>query len=193
MSRTVENEKKAKAIDLMREASEYQARGLLIEARGRTVAACKLQASFSPTEANPEGLLAILTAQCGNNLNMMLQQATEQAYNTADNDRFNRALYTLNQAKQLCTAYELDVTPIDQRILQVQQLQGTAPNQQPKVVSVAQARGLDKLEKARAELQAGNIAMVRCFAEEARDPRYGVQKEADQLLEVSWPPTPIGP
>jgi type II secretory pathway component GspD/PulD (secretin) len=182
VSRTVENEKKARAVKLLVEAREYQTRGLLPEARARAIAAAKEQAEFSANEESPESLLSILTAQCGNTLNMLLQQALEQSSNASDPARFEKSLFILKNAQQLCAAFEMDPNPIEQRIAQVQQQQGSPGGNQQKVVSQSQIQGLEKLEKARLELKNGNTALARRLAEEAFDPRFGVREEAEKVL-----------
>ena len=41
--------------------------------------------------------------------------------------------------------------------------------------------GLEILDKARLELKAGNLVMAKRLAEEAFNPQYGIQAEAEHL------------
>lgn len=173
---------RGRAIGLLMEARDLTAKGMLVEARQKALEAGQVNASFLPQEESPASVLANLNGLCGQRLNTMLQQSTDMLNAQLDPARFQKADGLLASAKGLCLAFGLDPTPIDERIQFVRQAQGGSPiaHQANKITSPDKLLGVEKLDKARLELRAGNTAGARRLAEDAFG--YGVPEEATALL-----------
>src|SRR5581483_7524923 len=108
--------------------------------------------------------------------------------------RFQKAGNDLAVARSLAQAFGQDTYRIDQQWAWVEQVRTTGntgplaqgpPQNQAQASNVDPAKqqlGLEKLAKARLELEAGNRTVARRLAEEAFNPSYGIQKFAADML-----------
>jgi type II secretory pathway component GspD/PulD (secretin) len=175
-------EAKARALALLNEAKELSQRGMLVEARQRAVAACNQNAVFGAEEEGPTTFLQNLNIACYRQVDALLQRSTDTVVNINDPVRFQKAEADLAQARTLAAAFGQDVARVDQKLAWVHQVAGATGNAQIIADNSPAHIGKDKLEKARLELRAGNTRLARRLAEEAYDPRFGVQQEALALI-----------
>jgi type II secretory pathway component GspD/PulD (secretin) len=189
---------RSKVVSLLEEARNFQKQGRLIEARTRAleardaaVDARKLGVQFGPNEDSPDTALFQMNLQCRQYLEQFDRTATELVNNQVnDPARFQKALEELKIAQQLAGAFNFDQQPIGQKMLWVQQMeaasQGKVPQPPTNPANVAQnpqqQQGMGLLEGARQYLRQGQTTLARKMAEEALDPQYGVQQEAQALL-----------
>lgn len=187
---------KSKAIVLVAEAREHQKRGQLVEARQKALEAQRMAATFGAEEDSPERALLSLAALCDRQVQQMLSQAVELVQNSPqDAGRFQKADAVLAQARTLAQAFGQDVAHIEQRMQWVRQVASAGTvnptnavaKEKENVITAGgndtldQAKrqiGLEKLEKARLELKAGNTPMALRIAQEMCNPMYGVKAEA---------------
>jgi Flp pilus assembly secretin CpaC len=188
---------RAKAITLVSEARDLERRGLLVEAHQKAQEAKKLGATFAPGEDSPEAVMLTLSAKSRTQIQLTLAQVTDSvSAKPGDPARLQKAQTDLAAARQTALYFGLDTFPVEQKMAWLQQAvaaNGGTPSAPPLVQAgyqsngggVADAKhqaGVDKLEKSRLELKAGNYTTARRLAEEAFDPAYGVQKQAETVL-----------
>ena len=205
-SSTEKMQRRQRALALVSEARDLERRGFLAEARMKAGEANNLRAEFAPTEDSPQNVMLSLSSRCDSRIKQLLQTATDRVTNYPnDPTRFEKASIDLDSARKLAQAFQFDPTPIEQKAQWLQQaavqsgskmlnavtpppLSGlaqtgmqTPPGADPRSDS-KRKEGLDKLDRARIELRAGNTPMARRLTEEAFDKNYAVQSEASQLL-----------
>ncbi|MFO0866642.1 MAG: hypothetical protein U0744_18715 [Gemmataceae bacterium] len=205
-SSTEKMQRRQRAMALVAESRDLERRGFLAEARMKAAEANNLRAEFAPNEDSPQNVMLSLSSRCDSRIKQLLQTATDRVTNYPnDPTRFEKASIDLDSARKLAQAFQFDPTPIEQKAQWLQQaavqsgskmlnavtpppLSGlaqtglqTPPGADPRFDS-KRKDGLDKLERARIELRAGNSPMARRLTEEAFDKTYGVQAEASQLL-----------
>ncbi len=201
---------KLRAVALLQEARELQKKGMLVEARAKTIEADSLRVSFGPDEDSPASVLVSLAAQCERMVEQYLQRATDEVQNhPTDATRFQKAQADLLAARRIAQTFRLDNMRIEQKAQWLQQaavssglqpiaaagipndpsglfqaggLKSVPPPSPDSPAGRNRMLGLEKLDKARLELRAGNVAMARRLAEEAFNPQYGIQEEAAMVL-----------
>src|SRR5207253_6399291 len=104
-----------------------------------------------------------------------------------DQARLKQAIDCLSEARVLAQAFGLDPVPIDVKMGWVaQRLQGGGGFAQAAVQEApptpAGSPGEQLLQQARTAFKAGRNAEARRLAEEAFDPKYGVQPQAEMML-----------
>ncbi|HWY87190.1 MAG TPA: hypothetical protein VNX28_10720, partial [Gemmataceae bacterium] len=204
VSGTAQAAAKIRAAALLQQARALQKQGNLIEAHGKAMEADQLRVTFGPEEDSPAAVLVSLAAQCERTVDQLLQRASERIQNhPTDANRFKNAAEDINAARLMARTFRLDSMRIEQKAQWLQQ--AAASSGQPLIAARtpggAQAGGpslppplpdspagknrllgLEKLDKARLELTAGNLAMARRLAEDAFNPVYGIQEEAGLVL-----------
>jgi type II secretory pathway component GspD/PulD (secretin) len=204
---------KQKIVLMLAEARELQKQDHLIEAHRKAleaqtaaVEAIRLGVRFGPGEDTPNSVLGQLAAVGGKRIQTLLQRADEAAaQGLANPKRLDEAERDLAQARQLATAFGLDLRPIDDKTAHVHNLLSSVAQGAPAIgsqnKSVAQgavpppppgtdsdpgaaksAEGQRYLEDGRRELRAGQLALARKCAEMALAPAFGLEKEAQDLL-----------
>jgi type II secretory pathway component GspD/PulD (secretin) len=177
---------------LLEEARNLQKQGKLTEAyakaceaRVAAVSANKAGGSFAPGEETPDLFLYALASQAKSRVEGLCRVADENTSGDANDPvRLKKAAESLAEAKQLTVQFGLDVGPVDAKLAWVAQRQSSpgtvyqafAP--QP----TGDSMGCKLLDDARAEIKAGRIEQARKFAEEALEPKYAVQKQAEDVL-----------
>jgi type II secretory pathway component GspD/PulD (secretin)/tetratricopeptide (TPR) repeat protein len=189
--------KKLQAQDFLAQAHQLQRDGRLLEARQKVVEAQRLGATFGPDDDRPEVVLLALNSLCQKRVDALVQQADDYASaGEIDPSRYQRALWNLNQARQLAVGFGLDTHLIDSKLNAVEQMRargnptGAAPHTMVTQVqhqaiapsNDGEARGKELLNQARMELRAGQTGNARRLAESAFEGPYGVQTEATQVL-----------
>jgi len=204
VSATTQAAARNQAKTLILQARELERGGFLIEARQKALEADALGVMFTPEEDNPRAVLLSLASKCDLRIAQLLQQATDFVQgNPNDPTRFQKAEINIHNARRLADAFGLDPAVIDQRTEWLQQMTGRtirpisgtndgpglahAEHKAPSVPLDADAQrlrqaGLEKLDKARLEIKAGNYAIARRIAEEAFNPSYHVQSDAAMVL-----------
>ena len=200
---------KIRAASLIQQARDLQKKGMLIEARANALEAEQLKVNFGPDEDSPSSVLVSLAAQCERTVDQLLQRATDYVQNhPTDPNRFKRAEEDLSAAKVFAQTFNLDSMRIDQKVQWLRQA-AAASGVQPiaaqehssaanplvnamgshilpplgdSVAARNRLLGLEKLDKARLELKAGNLPMARRLTEEAFHQQYAVQEEAAKVL-----------
>lgn len=203
-SGTTQAANKQKAKLLIAEARDLERRGYLVEARQKATEAVTLGVTFGADEDSPMNVMLSLASKSDQRIKQLLQQAAEIVQNNPnDPTRFQQADASIMHARKLAQAFGLDQNIINER---AQWLQRTAagagsvsPIQAQNVQSPGLANadlklpldpeaarqrqiGLEKLDKARAEIKAGNYTIARRLAEDAFSPAYGVAHEASMVL-----------
>jgi Flp pilus assembly secretin CpaC len=203
VSATTQTQMRARAKTLILEARELERNGFLVEARAKAAEADALGVRFTAEEDNPQAVMGSLSSKCNQRIGQLLQQATEYVQNNPnDVTRFQKAEVNIHNARKLAESFGLDQRLINDRAQWLQQVARnaglrpiSATDQGPGMVRVedktppldpqmARTRqiGLEKLDKARLEIRAGNYPLARRIAEEAFNPAYGVQQEASNVL-----------
>lgn len=187
------------ALDLLAEARELQKVGRLIEAREKALqakqaaVAAQMQGTvFRPEQDNPDLALVQLNGLAHQVCARMLQDVEKLANETSDPQRFQKAEQVLQLAGQLSAAYGYPPAPIQEKTAWLQQLQGKAPAAANPLAPSGQAlaaglpanqkQGLRLCDDARREMRAGQTLLARKIAEEALDPKYGVQEHAAAII-----------
>jgi type II secretory pathway component GspD/PulD (secretin) len=176
-----------RALQLLGEARQLQARGQLVEARQKALEAQGTRAVFGPYEDSPEHALIQLSSLCQKKIDLLLQEAGDYAA-TAGQDpaRYQKAEQDLNQARQLAVAFGLYLQPIEEKTLALRNLMarrevetaagpaGAPPSQAAgargavQAVGMAEAParapGLAQLEEARRYLRSGDTVSARRLA-----------------------------
>lgn len=198
---------KQRAVALLAEAMELQRNNKLVEARQKALDARQLPVTFQPDENSPDLVLMSLAALCDRKVQNLMQQATETVTAGGDLPRIQKAEQDLQEAKNLAQAFGQDLSRIDQKMNWVQEarvaagMPGTAqargpelPLPPPQVVQnpstipgetdVERQRrvGLEKLDKARLELRAGNTAIARPLAEDVFRQFPDLRDEASSVI-----------
>ncbi|MFL5331407.1 MAG: hypothetical protein ACJ8C4_21165 [Gemmataceae bacterium] len=155
---------------LMAEGKSAMRAGKLVEARAKFMEAQKLNAEFKPDEENP--------IRCLNDLMMAVNKQVRDAVtvNCGPNDPpANREAcqQKLNNAMQLATDFGLDTRPIEAKLSSVQAAAAVVDN-------AALGKGL--IDKARVEIQNGQLEVARQLAIEAYNGPYKCQAEAANVL-----------
>lgn len=195
-----------KATQLIAEARDLEKRGLLIEARHKAVEADALGVQFGVDEDSPRSILLSLASRTDQRIQQLLEQATDFVQNNPnDPTRFQKAEVHITNARKLAQAFGLDQKLIEQRVQWLQNVAAgagvvspiSAPSDGGPLSNLANADvkaaaspemlrsrqiGMERIDKARFEIKAGNYTLARRLAEEAFNPAYGVQEEAAQLL-----------
>ncbi|MCS7047015.1 MAG: type II and III secretion system protein, partial [Gemmataceae bacterium] len=203
VSGTTQAPNRLAAIRLIAEARDLERRGLYIEARQKALEADALGVAFAIDEDSPRSVLLSLASKTDQRVKQLLAQAHETLNMATDPARFEKAAAHIAAAQQLTMVFGLDPRPIEIQIQAVRQAaskanvispiaaQGvhspalaTAGLELPPNPPAAGNRqlGLEKLDKARLEIQAGNYPLARRLAEDAFNPAYGVQAEAAAVL-----------
>jgi type II secretory pathway component GspD/PulD (secretin) len=201
VSATAQNETKNRAAALVREARALEQQGQMFEALQKANEARQLPVTFAADEDSPGAVLQSLAGQCNRQVQKLLLQAADKVGSGGEPARLQAAALDLEQARRLAQAFGLDTQQVDQKALWLQQVaanHGAAPvperAQLPdpaslhKVAAVdpevarRQQAGMEKLNKSRLELRAGNYGLARKMAEEALEPAFGVQGEAEMVL-----------
>ena len=192
-----------RARQLLVEARTLQRQDRLVEARDKIVEAQRLGLSFRPDEDNPNDLYQQIAFQARQRIDSLVHHASETLrYGTqAPAARCQEADKDLVQARQLAAAFGQDMQPIERTALMVSQMRRTGdltlvgaptgvggmlpPAGSDKGPAAAPAgsqtaRGLQLLEQARLELNKGETATARRFAEEAVS--CGVRDQALAVL-----------
>jgi type II secretory pathway component GspD/PulD (secretin) len=196
-----------RARQLLVEARTLQRQDRLVEARDKIVEAQRLGVSFRPDEDNPNDLYQQVAFQARQRIDSLVHHASETLrYGTqAPATRCQEADKDLVQARQLAAAFGQDMQPIERTALMVSQMRrtgdltlvgvptGTGGMLPPAGIDKGPAaapagsqtaRGLQLLEQARLELNKGETATARRFAEEAvacgvRDQALAVLRSID--------------
>lgn len=170
---------------LLAQARDLQRQGFLVEARQKVMQAQQLGVPPTSDADNPALVLASLAAACDQRVGNLVQRAVECAGNTNDPDRFRKAEADLAAARQLAGAFGQDPGRIEQKAGWLRQIQGNPSDIMQtgtQGANLQRSVGLDKLDKARLELKAGNTPVARKLAEEAFQGSYGLQDEALKML-----------
>ncbi len=201
---------KQKVLSLMAEARALQQQNRLIQARAKAmeaknaaVYAQKLGIFFTPNEDSPHLILPELNGQASKRVQDLLNQVDNITKNQANPNRYQVANTMLQEAKDLVTAFGFPTRTINQKMAWLQQQE--QPNRAgPKGIPLPPAPSLTKkknafptpginrdvnmgkmlIQNATRELRAGQTILARKIAEEASDPKYGVQDEAFALLRM---------
>lgn len=196
----------ASAGSLLDEAKALQAKGQLIEARAKAIQAQKLGGSLPPGVATPEEILGELNRAAAKQVAASLQKVSDLASKNGS-DSFAKAQAELASARQLAKEFGLDQASIDAKAkwlasagTQTKPALAAGPLGIPPLPGVggdgremtpplpvggpaeSTNPGKSLLEKARAELKAGQTTNARRLAEEAFQGPYGVRDEASALL-----------
>jgi type II secretory pathway component GspD/PulD (secretin) len=193
----------SRAVALVAEARALETQDQLIEAFGKAMEAQRVETTWGPQEESPGIVLRDLDTKAAARVRALLNQATETVNNTADAARFQKADQCLVLARRLAEAFRQDMAPIDQRVqwLQTAASQGAAPvaaapvplQSVPAVGTGLPQAPLDphaksehdtavmKLDQARLEMKAGNIAIARKLAEDAFGTK-SVKTDAEAVL-----------
>jgi len=204
MSTSTQQPNRFKATKLIAEARDLERRGFLVEARLKASEADALGVSFSGDEDSPKNVMLSLSSKTDQRIQQLLQQAAELVRNSPnDPTAFLKAEGNITDARKLAQSFQLDPAMINQSAVWLQQAAAKAgvvspivaqginsPGLAPadfKLPSDPQALrsreiGLEKLDKARLEIKAGNHTLARRIAEEAYNPSYFVQVEAGMVL-----------
>jgi type II secretory pathway component GspD/PulD (secretin) len=196
-----------RARQLLAEARTLLQQNRLIEARDKIAEAQRLGVSFRPDEDNPNEMYQQVAFLARQRIDSLVHHAGETLrYGTqAPAVRCQDAEKDLVQARQLAAAFGQDMQPIERTLLMVNQMRRTGdltlvstppasggmlppvgiekgglPNPASAPAGSSTARGLQLLEQARLELNKGETATARRFAEEAVS--YGVRDEALSVL-----------
>ena len=168
---------------LMAEARTLQQQNRLLDARDKIEEARRLGASFRSDEESPSQAYQHLAFQARQRIDSLVRHAgdTLQRGTQAPMTRCQDAERELTQARQLASAFGLDMQPIDAAMQMVHQLRATgnttlvssgslhpAANAAGSPYPAASAGGWSNLlDQARLELRSGQTANARRFAEEA--------------------------
>jgi type II secretory pathway component GspD/PulD (secretin) len=171
-----------RALQLLAEARQLQARGLLVEARQKALEAQGTRAVFGPYEDSPEHALIQLSSLGQKKIDMLVQEAGDYAATAGQNAaNYQKAEQDLRQARQLAAAFGLYLQPIDEKwqalrgMMAAKQMPaapaaptGGAPDTVQQVAGVverpARAPGLVQLEEARRYLRSGDTVSARRLA-----------------------------
>ena len=198
------------AHQLLAEARQLQRENKLTEARQKALEAQKLGATWGPDEDQPERALVQLADLASRRIEHLTQHATDLAATASvDPGRFRQAEDTLIQARQLAVGFALDTQAIDAKMSWVQRMRSemaaapaAAPvaasepappmfaqapaagpvQAQPPAPNPQEKNGRELLEKARLELQRGELETARHLAVEVYSGPFGLQAEADAVL-----------
>lgn len=166
-SATTVNPNKAQAQRLMAEGRSSMKAGRVVEARTRFLEAQKLCPDFKADEDSP--------TRCMNELLTMVSRHVGDTMKAADTlaDK-SAAEAKLKTARAVAVEFGLDVKPIDMQMAKIKSAAAVAAN------TVAAGQAL--LDKARVEMQRGQIEIARQIAMEAHNGPYNVQIEAQAVL-----------
>ncbi|HYV35584.1 MAG TPA: hypothetical protein VE988_07765, partial [Gemmataceae bacterium] len=160
-----------------------QAKGF--EARNAANEAYKAGLGFGPGEESPDMFLLALSGQAKARIDGLVRSADEIAADpTNDAARLKKASDCLYEAHNIALQFKLDTMPLEGRLKVVAQRQGNPGG----LVNVAAQQsvqgnmGLKLLDDSRKEIAASRLTMARKLAEEAFDPKYGVQDQAAMVL-----------
>ncbi|MSQ93525.1 MAG: hypothetical protein EXR98_03090 [Gemmataceae bacterium] len=194
----IQNANKNRAIVMLREASELERQGMLVEARLKAIEARGFKASFTPDEESPDAFLSRLYATCDRHIHTHLQKASAAANQAADAQRFEKANAEIALARKLALTFELDGGRIDQAARYLQQVAAGSAPLTPNPIDVATANddrptgdpkkdaarklAREKLAQAQLELSHGKTASARAMAMHLFNPEFGIQKEVLALI-----------
>jgi type II secretory pathway component GspD/PulD (secretin) len=183
----VQSEAKVKARALLVQARGLMQQGQLIPAREKALAAQNMNGVFTAQEDSPAAVYQDLGQMCIAYINGYVKHAEDGVRAGAD-PAFQKADADFAAARALAVAFQLDAKGIDDRQAMLKQAALGGPANPPAPVQTALSplnqAGKDKLDMARLELKAGNIAGARRIAVEAFDQKYGVQKEAAEVMRL---------
>jgi type II secretory pathway component GspD/PulD (secretin) len=179
---------KQRAQALLDEARTLQKQGQLIQAQAKAreaqtaaIEAQKAGYGYGPGEESPDVYLSMLAAQAKKSVDASMRQADEPG-STADPVRQKKTVDSLTKACELAVSFGFDSQPIHKRLEELK-LPAT-----PGIIQTAGQsagplnHGEELLDHARQEFRAGRYEAARKMAEQAFDPRYGVQKQAEMVL-----------
>jgi Flp pilus assembly secretin CpaC len=168
-----------RARQLLVEARMLQQQNKLLEARDKISEVQRMSVSFRMDEETPNQVYQQLAVQARQRIDALVHHAGDALrYGTqAPMVRCQEAERELTEAKQLATAFGLDMQPVHTVLQMVNQLRATgsmtlvidtsaAANGQGKLTGGA-GRKEQLLDQARMELRSGQTANARRFAEEA--------------------------
>jgi type II secretory pathway component GspD/PulD (secretin)/tetratricopeptide (TPR) repeat protein len=178
---------KLRAMRLLAEARELAKAHRLLEAREKVVEAQQLHVPFRSGEESPDLVMQNLAAEARAHVERILRDAVRVTDTTGPDmvARFQKAEQELVQARTLAAGFGLDARLIDSRIEWIHTQQAIARGETPAAATVTAAPknpGQELLEKARLELQRGEIENAHKLAEAAARGPYGVQDEAFAVL-----------
>lgn len=162
-----DNPNKAQAQRLMVSGKMAMKNGRMIEARKCFLEAQKVCSDFKPDEENP--------VRCMNELmTTVSRQVTDTTKEAATATDKTTAEAKLKMARALAVEFGLDVKALDSQMAK-------SKNTGPAVASTS-AAGQSLLDKARVEMQRGQIEIARQIATEAHNGPYDVKSEAMAVL-----------
>ncbi|HEY7326264.1 MAG TPA: hypothetical protein VH592_01395 [Gemmataceae bacterium] len=168
-----------RARQLLAEARTLQQQNKILEAREKITEVQRLGVSFRLDEQTPNQVYQQLAVQARQRIDTLVHHANETLrYGTqAPMSRCQDAERDLTEAKQLATAFGLDMQPVHAALQMVNQLRATGsitlvsdttnPMSNPSKPSGGSSRQEQLLDQARMELRSGQTANARRFAEEA--------------------------
>jgi Flp pilus assembly secretin CpaC len=180
---------KQRSQGLLEEAHAMQKQGKLAEAvakavQARTAAqeAARGGVSFGVGEETPDLFLDGMASQGKVRIDSLMRAATENSSGPADPARLKKALDNLSEARQLAMLFGLDVVPINAQLNIIAQRQQNPGAPLPPDHTQTASLGKRLLDDSRTAIKAGKLHEARKMAEEAFDPKYGVQPEAEMVL-----------